>query len=94
MRLTLVAAALGVAGVLLTACATPNLEHASAAADKPAQTTNHAGDHLICRTVDVTGSRMPTHECHTQDEWARQRTVGNDQMGIEAQRSSPTTGGN
>lgn len=92
MRLTLVAAAFGAGCVLLTACATPKAENAPAAA-KPTQTADTSRDHLVCRTVDVTGSRLPVRECHTTTEWARLKTQGTDQLGVEAQRASQGASG-
>ena len=102
MHLTRVAAAVGVCCSLLAACATPKSESASATAKpestpataKPEQVAHNSGDQLICRSVEVTGSRMPTRECHTSSEWARLKSEGEDQLGVEAQRSLATPGGN
>jgi len=79
---------------LLAACATPAQKPEQAAAARPQQTAETSGDKLICRSVEVTGSRMPQRECHTLAEWGRMHTEGLDQFGLEAKRSAPSKGGN
>ena len=94
MRPIFAAAIIGV-GLLVTACATPTQKAAQAAAPaaKPVQTAANSDNPLICGSVEVTGSRMPVHECHTAAEWQRMKTEGTDQFTLDAQRHATGSGG-
>jgi hypothetical protein len=51
----------------------------STQAPKTASTDN--GDKVVCKTEEVTGSRIPGHKvCHTQRDW--------DQMGADGRRNT------
>ena len=75
---------------LLTACAAPKAQ--LAAAPQPQQATADKG--LICASIEVTGSRMPVKECHTQTEWAAIKGHGTDSLMQDTGRTMPSAGGN
>lgn len=71
---------IGIAGLLVTACATVSDDAAMATtAERPADEVIEAanGESVRCRNIRQTGSRLRTRVCRTQDEW--------DQMAADAQ---------
>ena len=81
---------LAIAALALAACNTPKTPQPAAA---PGATASNKPA-LICTSREVTGSRMPVHECHTAQEWADIKSRGIDDFSLEAQRHAPSTGGN
>jgi hypothetical protein len=85
MRVVWIGLALSAGAVLLAACQTPT----SSAAAKPSPQAAHpvaqqaSGDlqsGKICKTVQTTGSRFSTKECHTAAEWAAIQNQGLDSL--------------
>ncbi|MEE2525759.1 hypothetical protein V0U79_05220 [Hyphobacterium sp. HN65] len=71
---------MGVAGLLVTACATTSEDtQLATSAERPADEVIEAadGESVRCRNIRQTGSRLRTRVCRTQDEW--------DQMAADAQ---------
>jgi hypothetical protein len=95
-RLTL-ALALG-AACCLGACATPKpakVADATAASPKALPAANQTDPNaMVCATVETTGTRFTTRECHTAHEWAVIRAQGTDQLNTEAQRGFSGGSGN
>jgi hypothetical protein len=73
-------------GLLLTGCAGWHT-YPQASSTEVAQN----GVHQICHTIAVTGSTIPTRECHSQEEWDRMRETGNDQLNQDSAPSLPRT---
>jgi len=65
MKLITLTAVAGLAA-LVSACATP-------AADGSAGSANVAGngEKLVCRSIEITGTRFPQKECKTAEAWAQ-----------------------
>jgi hypothetical protein len=74
--------------LLTAACATPKTEPPAA----PQQA--NAANGLICASIEVTGSRFPVKECHTESEWAAIKAHGTDSLMQDTARSMPSNGGN
>jgi hypothetical protein len=97
MRLVAVSLMLGLT-CLVAACTTPKPTQVANAAplapgSHPQASDVHATD-TVCTTHFDTGSRLPVKECHTVAEWGAINNHGTDQLGVEAQRSFPSKGGN
>jgi hypothetical protein len=71
-------------GLLLTGCAG---WHTYAQAPRTEVAQN--GVHQVCHTMAVTGSTIPTRECHTQEQWDRMRATGNDQLNNDTTAHMP-----
>ncbi|MFT3791270.1 MAG: hypothetical protein QM741_09345 [Rudaea sp.] len=56
---------------LLAASAVPAAAQQAAAQQKSEQTAKQDPDAMVCKTLEVTGSRFPKKQCHTREDWAR-----------------------
>jgi hypothetical protein len=98
MRSFVLSLILGLA-CLSTACTGPKTTQvASAPTTQTAAQSAAAGpsnpNDRVCTTHEVSGTRIPVRECHTLAEWDASRKHGMDQLGVEAQRTLPSKGGN
>ena len=77
--------------VLMAGCTTPQ-----AAPPPSPQAANTVGSpsHLICATVEVTGTRLSKRECHTAEDWAALRAQGLEDFQMQAARKLPSGGEN
>ncbi|MFT3791272.1 MAG: hypothetical protein QM741_09355 [Rudaea sp.] len=56
---------------LLAASAVPAAAQQAAAQQKSEQTAKQDPDAMVCKTIEVTGSRFPKKQCHTREQWAQ-----------------------
>ena len=95
MRRFVLSMILPAAALTIAAAPTPNPGPTTSTPAKPAAATAPpAKKDLICRTREVTGSRMPVHECHTADEWTEIQRHGEDSLSLDAMHHFPSNGGN
>jgi uncharacterized lipoprotein YajG len=88
MNRSILTIALGLA-CLAGACAAPKpMQVASAPAAKPVD----PGSVKVCVSVDTTGSRLPSEECHTRDEWADLKAKGAQDLPNQSQADNPYGG--
>jgi hypothetical protein len=100
LQMRSVMAGFGLAAVILVAgCATPKPAQLAAASPPPTSATATAAstqdpDKPICKKVMTTGSRLPTTECHTPQEWGIINKEGEDALQQDTTRQMPSRGGN
>lgn len=82
--------------VLLAGCATTKPAQVAAASAPSADAVQAANDpdKKICKRVETTGSRLPTTECHTLEEWGIINKQGEDALQQDAVRGYSGSGGN